>query len=414
MQNPIFVIFLCIFVSISVSAQDVYLNEIRANDASTDDAEFIEVIGVAGTDVSGYTIEHFNGNGGASVFSFTFPSETSIPDDGYLDDLGRPIGFLVIKNTNHAVANFDFEWGTAGLQNGPDGLEFRDDTGTRIQALTWGGLGDLSGGTPAWRDVGSDDAGDNGLSAPDGVQEILQNVWSSEVATPGDINVNQFSGDISLPVELSSFTAVGGDAQVSLKWVTQSEINNQGFVLKRAHEKLGNYQQIASYENEVALRGAGNTSSQQVYKYVDKGLLINGQTYWYKLIDVDVNGVRTAHPVISAVPHVSSADLDIIDNDGIPQEFALKGNYPNPFNPETTIHFDIPQTNSELVQVKLTVYNMLGQKIVTLINEPLAANAYRVKWMGIDEAGRQVPSGIYFYVFNSPEYINSGKMMLIK
>ena len=105
--------------------------------------------------------------------------------------MGRSIGFLVIKNTNHTVANFDYEWGTTGMQNGADGLEFRDNSGTRIQALTWGGLGDLTGGTPAWRNVGTDDSGDNGISAPDGVQEFLQNIWSSEVATPGDINNNQ-------------------------------------------------------------------------------------------------------------------------------------------------------------------------------------------------------------------------------
>ncbi len=80
---------------------------------------------------------------------------------------------------------------------------------------------------------------------------------------------------------------------------------------------------IASYENDQAIRGAGNTSSQKVYTYVDKGILINGNTYWYKLIDVDVNGVRTEHPVISAVPHVSSADLDVVDNGNLPKEFRL-------------------------------------------------------------------------------------------
>ena len=67
----------------------------------------------------------------------------------------------------------------------------------------------------------------------------------------------------------------------------------------------------------------------------------------------------------------------MIDNSELPKEFALKGNYPNPFNPETTISFDIPETANELVNVNLSVYNMLGQKIITLLNEPLAANSYR-------------------------------------
>jgi parallel beta-helix repeat protein len=222
------------------------------------------------------------------------------------------------------------------------------------------------------------------------------------------------SADYALPVELTSFTAVGGDGKVSLKWVTQSEIDNQGFVLERSQDKTGNYQLIASYENDSALRGAGNSSSQQIYTYIDKGILINGQTYWYKLIDVDVNGVRTAHPAISAVPHISSTDLDVVDNSDLPKKFALNGNYPNPFNPETTISFDIPETENSLINVNLSVYNMLGQRVTTLLNEPLAANSYEVKWYGKDNTSNFVPSGIYFYILKTSDFISSHKMMLIK
>ncbi len=57
---------------------------------------------------------------------------------------------------------------------------------------------------------------------------------------------------------------------------------------------------------------------------------------------------------------------------------------------------------------------MLGQKVKTLVNEPLAASSYEVKWLGKDQSGNLVPSGIYFYILKTADYINSHKMMLIK
>ncbi len=141
---------------------------------------------------------------------------------------------------------------------------------------------------------------------------------------------------------------------------------------------------------------------------------VNGITYRYRLVDVDINGVHTEHPVISAVPHISSAEIGVGSGLNLPKEFALKANYPNPFNPETTIGFDIPEINKDLVNVNLSIYDMLGQIVTTLINEPLAPNSYTVKWNGRNDFGQAVPSGVYFYILKSKEFISSHKMVLVK
>ena len=86
-------LFFTLFGSVNCVAQNVFLNEIRANDASTDDAEFIELIGPADTDISGWSVSHINGSGGSVIFSFTFPENTVFPDDGVTDTGGNPIGF---------------------------------------------------------------------------------------------------------------------------------------------------------------------------------------------------------------------------------------------------------------------------------------------------------------------------------
>ncbi len=141
---------------------------------------------------------------------------------------------------------------------------------------------------------------------------------------------------------------------------------------------------------------------------------VNGINYWYKLVDVDFSGVGTEHPVISALPHRASAESGVSNGAELPHEFDMKANYPNPFNLETTIGFDLPENNKEFVNVNLSIYDMLGKKVTTLINEPLSPNSYTVKWNGRNEFGQTVPSGVYLYILKSEYFVESNKMILVK
>lgn len=158
--------------------------------------------------------------------------------------------------------------------------------------------------------------------------------------------------------------------------------------------------------------GAANSSENNSYTFVDNSVF-NGTVYWYKIVDVDVNGVRTEHGPVYAMPNASNVNLSPIQGD-LPETFTLQQNYPNPFNPNTTIRFDIPDTKNGLVNAKLIVYDITGKKIKTLVDGALPPGPYLITWDARNNAGQKVPSGIYIYSFRSERYASSKKMILAK
>jgi hypothetical protein len=100
--------------------------------------------------------------------------------------------------------------------------------------------------------------------------------------------------------------------------------------------------------------------------------------------------------------------------DEIPNQFELSQNYPNPFNPSTTIRFGIPED----ANVKLTIYNLLGQEVATLVNSDMSSGYYSLDWNALT-FGKQISSGIYFYSINATgvsgyKFISIKKMILLK
>jgi len=94
----------------------------------------------------------------------------------------------------------------------------------------------------------------------------------------------------------------------------------------------------------------------------------------------------------------------------IPLITKLKGNYPNPFNPVTTIAYDLARDQ----KVEIDIYNIKGQKVKKLINEIRKAGSYKTVWDGRNEDNQTVGSGIYFYRMKSGTYTSTGKMILMK
>ncbi len=103
---------------------------------------------------------------------------------------------------------------------------------------------------------------------------------------------------------------------------------------------------------------------------------------------------------------------DVADNEnpGVVKEFNLGQNFPNPFNPSTTIEYSLPEN----AQVTLTIYNILGQKVSTLIDRSIAAGTYRVIWNGTNEAGVPVAGGLYIYRLQTDKATITRKMILMK
>ena len=94
----------------------------------------------------------------------------------------------------------------------------------------------------------------------------------------------------------------------------------------------------------------------------------------------------------------------------IPKEFVLNDNYPNPFNPITTIKYEIPNDG----KVLLVIYNLLGQEVITLINNEQWAGKYSVRWNGTNQFGNQVSTGTYFYFLKTQNNQSVKKMLLLK
>ncbi len=113
-------------------------------------------------------------------------------------------------------------------------------------------------------------------------------------------------------------------------------------------------------------------------------------------------------PVTMVVDQV--VGIDEVQEAGLPREFKLYQNYPNPFNPSTEIRYDLPAASD----VKLEIFNMLGQRISVPVNERQNAGSKHIHWIGRDSNGNEIASGVYFYRLRAGEYVQTRKMLLLK
>ena len=100
-----------------------------------------------------------------------------------------------------------------------------------------------------------------------------------------------------------------------------------------------------------------------------------------------------------------------VDNvSSVPEQFALHHNHPNPFNPITSLRYDLP----EQAQVTLTIYNMLGREVSQLVNTVQEAGYRSVQWNATDSFGKPVSAGVYLYQIRAGEFVQTKKMVLLK
>jgi len=132
---------------------------------------------------------------------------------------------------------------------------------------------------------------------------------------------------------------------------------------------------------------------------------------WHHCPPYDFYGISRPYPIettpdMGACEHPDGWVNDIQNPESVlPASYELNQNYPNPFNPTTKINYELPITND----VNLSVYNLLGQKVVTLVNEQKKAGYHQVAW---DASG--FASGIYYYRIQAGEFQDVKKMLLLK
>jgi hypothetical protein len=218
-----------------------------------------------------------------------------------------------------------------------------------------------------------------------------ERIDGEELPTPEELQDFTLSPQV-VPVELALFEAKSKDAQVELNWETATETNNMGFKILRSNDEKEGYLEIT---NDI-IKGKGNSESAHSYSYQDKDVEV-GKTYYYKLMDIDYSGRQTYHgPVSIAV--------------AAPEKFELLQNFPNPFNPETTIKYNIKDAG----YVTLSIFNTKGQLVRKLIAQDMQPGAYDVVWDGRNELGNQVTSGVYFFRIDTKGFTEIKKMQLLR
>lgn len=210
--------------------------------------------------------------------------------------------------------------------------------------------------------------------------------------TSGSINYFdniRFTPIETVPVELTSFTAKVVGQSVELNWKTATETNNRGFeVLKSING--------SQFAKIGFVEGNGTTAELKSYSFIDRSVM-TGENYGYRIKQIDLDG--------------TSEYSNVVNINGIsPTEFSLDQNYPNPFNPSTNITYTLP-TNSN---VALEVYNLIGQKVMTLVQGEIEAGKHTVQLNGASMA-----SGIYLFKLtavgeNGFRFSSSKKMTLLK
>jgi hypothetical protein len=192
-----------------------------------------------------------------------------------------------------------------------------------------------------------------------------------------------------VPVELTSFTGAFVGNNVELKWSTATELNNRGFEIQRSANG-------SAFATVAFVEGKGTTTEIQQYSYTDRNVesRIN---YGYRLKQIDYNG----NLEYSSVVNVGFT---------LPLEFVLEQNYPNPFNPSTSIAFAVPVKSD----VTLEVYNLIGQKITTLVQGEVEAGKHTATFNA-----SSMSSGLYLFKLtatgeNGAQFSSSKKMTLLK
>jgi hypothetical protein len=155
------------------------------------------------------------------------------------------------------------------------------------------------------------------------------------------------------------------------------------------------------------------------YTLVDGGVLPDAITFYFGLanlpgtsMDPELLNVVCSFPTEEEPASVTTAVVTSADVESmVPDRFALLQNYPNPFNPSTQMSFDVPNGAQNVV---LSIYNLLGQNVNTLVNDVLTPGRYTVEWAGNDMMNNEVASGIYFYELRSESFIARKKMLLIR
>lgn len=235
-----------------------------------------------------------------------------------------------------------------------------------------------------------------------------------ELDTLVDMGYLPFVDDGSVTIKTSGGSAVSSDI-ISARY---TELYDEAFII------AANIDSGSTYNNAriclPAIQGMKPDESSYATVLFENSSHVRGYRNSHnKAIDSDANGYYITDNINSLEAHVYI--IPYVEDTGgeenrkvsdiqLPTKFALNEAYPNPFNPETEITYDVPK----VAVVNIAIYNLLGQKVKTLINTNQGAGRYSVTWDGLNESGVQMSSGIYLIRMDSPGFTTTRKVTLLK
>ena len=364
-----------------VSPYNLVINEILSDaypsgsvDSNNDGAsnyvqdQFIEFvnIGTSTLNLTAFTIKIFSFSLLSTSLRHTFNPGTILP-----------VNDAIVVFGGGSLANFSISQAqiasTGGLRlNEPGGIvTISDNLNRKVAIYTYG---------PESAE------GESIARNPDFIGPFVKH--STIITNPVTFSAGKDNTDASpLPVELSSFSAIVLKDKVKLVWRTDTEVNNYGFEVEKTSLSAS---PLRGWEKIGFVDGNGNSNSPKDYFFEDNSL--TPDKYSYRLKQIDNDGKYNYSEVI---------EVDL----SVPIKFELSQNYPNPFNPSTSIKFSLPEAG----QVRLTVFNVLGEEVAILVNENKEAGVHTINFNG-----SELNSGLYIYKIEAKGNLQSRKMMLLK
>lgn len=186
------------------------------------------------------------------------------------------------------------------------------------------------------------------------------------------------------PARIRAFEANHSTDGVHINWTTDAGSENFGFDIYRSDLETGDYQIV----NPEFIQTSSAAAAEHEYTFEDTQVE-PGQTYYYKLADVDLEGNLTLFGPVAATTVAAGVGKGLQNT---ANDYQLQAAYPNPFNGSAMIQYHLPQAGF----VRIELFNLLGQKVRTLIAENRTAGTHQLHWNAKDDSGQPVSSGVYF------------------
>ena len=340
------------------------------------EATFLRIADISFTDGSAFTPSITPGNNNELIGRFQLEADVTGATftDASIDLSGTRTGFSNFKLWASDDASYDV--GDTQL-----GTTIGSDPGESPAVFSSFTLGIPTGGTYILLTADVDEEATGSIRGIVGESADLTVTDGEITSTISTAYMSNGGAEIPTPVELSSFTAKALKGKVELNWVTESETENDHFLIYRDGEVIGQ------------VEGHGSTSEQHSYTYLDTR--VRGGMHSYAIADVTYGGVEKLHDAV-----VVEVGAEITE-----ASFVLNKAYPNPFNPRVTLSMEYGVGSNSV----LNIYNTQGVLVDQLINGFIEAGRHEVTW-----DASNMPSGVYIVKMIVGDVMQSQKMVLLK